>query len=66
MLFRSTIVAAYEKALLEAIAQPEVRAKLLESGVTVAPMKGEELRAFIKPQAALYRDIVRTGNITAE
>lgn len=59
-------VAAYEKALLEAVAQPEVRAKLAESGITAAPMSGREMRAFIKPQAALYRDIVTTGKITLE
>jgi len=60
------IVAAYEKALLEALAQPEVRSKLVEAGITVAPMPGRELRAFVAPQAALYRDIVKTAKITME
>jgi len=60
------IVAAYEKALLEALAQPEVRSKLAEAGITVAPMPGRELRAFVAPQAALYRDIVKTAKITME
>jgi len=59
-------VTAYEKALLEAVAQPEVRAKLLESGIAVAPMSGQELRAFVSPQAALYRDIVKAAKITME
>ncbi len=59
-------VAAFEKALLEAVAQPEVRAKLAETGITVAPMSGHDLTAFVKPQAALYRDIVKTANITME
>ncbi|HEX5685064.1 MAG TPA: tripartite tricarboxylate transporter substrate binding protein [Ideonella sp.] len=59
-------VAACEKALLDAVTQPEVRAKLIESGVTVAPMNGQDLRTFIKPQAALYRNIVQTGKITME
>ena len=59
-------VAAYEKALLEAVAQPEVRTKLLDSGITVAPMTGAELRAFVTPQAALYRDIVNASKITME
>jgi len=59
-------VAAYEKALLEAVAQPEVRTKLAEAGITVAPLRGPELRAFIKPQAALYHDIVSSGKITME
>ena len=60
------IVAAFEKALLEALAQPEVRSKLAEAGITVAPMPGRELRAFVAPQAALYRDIVKTAKITME
>lgn len=60
------IVAAYEKALLEALAQAEVRSKLAEAGITVAPMAGRELRAFVAPQAALYRDIVKTAKITME
>lgn len=59
-------VAAYEKALLEAIAQPEVKAKLQESGITPAPLSGQELRAFVAPQAALYRDIVKAARITME
>jgi tripartite-type tricarboxylate transporter receptor subunit TctC len=60
------IVSAYEKALLEALGSPEARAKLGEAGVTVAPMKGQELKAFIKPQADLYRDIVRAAKITMD
>ncbi len=58
--------AAYEKALLEALAQPEVKGKLLESGITVAPMSGQDLRAFVSPLAALYRDIVKAARITME
>lgn len=59
-------VAAYEKALLEALAQPAVRTKLQESGVSVAPLNGRDLRAFAKPQAALYRDIVTSSKIVVE
>ena len=59
-------LASYEKALLEVVVQPEVRAKLLESGVTVAPMNGNDMRAFIKPQATIYRDIVQAAKITAD
>jgi tripartite-type tricarboxylate transporter receptor subunit TctC len=60
------IVSAYEKALLEALGSPEARVKLAETGVTVAPMKGQEMKAFIKPQADLYRDIVRAAKITMD
>nr|WP_315191680.1 tripartite tricarboxylate transporter substrate binding protein [uncultured Albidiferax sp.] len=59
-------LAVLEKALLDAVAQPEVRTKLAEAGVTAAPMAGQEFRAFIKPQAVLYRDIVTSGKITVD
>jgi tripartite-type tricarboxylate transporter receptor subunit TctC len=59
-------LAAYEKALLEALGQAEVKAKLAESGITAAPLGGKALNDFIKPQAALYRDIVTTAKITVE
>ncbi|MEO8390337.1 tripartite tricarboxylate transporter substrate binding protein [Polaromonas sp.] len=62
----ATTVAAYEKAMLEALAQPEVRAKLQDSGVSVAPMNGRDLQTFVRSQAMLYRDIVTTGKITME
>lgn len=60
------MVKAYEKALLEAMAQPEVRAKLADAGITPAPLGGEQLRSFIVPQAALYREIATTARITME
>lgn len=60
------VVTAFEKALLDALSHPEVKAKLQESGITVAPMGGPELRAFVKPQALLYRDIVTSSKITME
>jgi tripartite-type tricarboxylate transporter receptor subunit TctC len=62
----AAVLAAYEKALLEALAQPEVRSKLADSGIAVAALKGEELRGFVRPQAALYRDIVASAKITLE
>jgi hypothetical protein len=40
-----------------------VRTQLAETGITVAPMSGRELRAFVSPQVALYRDIVKAVNI---
>lgn len=51
---------------MEALAQPELKAKLLESGVIAAPMGGKDLRSFIRPQAALYREVVRSAKITTE
>lgn len=60
------IAAGYERALMEALALPDLRAKLLESGITVAPMKGAELRGFVAAQAAVYRDIVQSAKISTE
>jgi tripartite-type tricarboxylate transporter receptor subunit TctC len=60
------VVAAYEKALMEALASPQAKQKLADAGVTIAPMKGEAFKAFIKPQAELYREIVRSAKITVD
>lgn len=60
------VVAAYEKALLEALGSPAVKAKLAEGGVTVAPMKGQEFKSFIQTQAELYREIVRSSKISMD
>lgn len=60
------VLAGLEKALLEAVKQPEVAAKLAEGGITAAPMAGSDMLAFVKPQAALYRDIVKSAKITME
>ena len=62
----AAIVAAYDKALKEALAQPEVRQKLQDAGITVAHMGGAEFKAFVKPQTALYRDIMTSSKITME
>ena len=60
------VVKAYEKALLEALAQPEVQAKLRDGGITVSEMNGQQLRAFVTLQAAVYRDIATGSKITME
>lgn len=62
----AAVVTAYEKALLEVLSQPELRAKLAESGITVSPMNGRDLRSFVKVQATLYQDIVTSAKITTE
>lgn len=62
----ANLVATFEKALLAAMADTALRAKLADSGIAAAPMSGDELRAFIKPQAALYREIVSSANIAQE
>ena len=60
------VVAALERALQEALGQPELRARLKESGITVSPMKARELRDFVAAQATVYRDIVSSSKITID
>jgi tripartite-type tricarboxylate transporter receptor subunit TctC len=60
------VLAALERALQEALGQAELKARLKESGITVSPMKGRELRDFVAAQAAIYRDIVSSSKISVE
>ncbi len=59
-------VKAYEKALGEALAQPELQKKLQDSGITVAPMTGQQLRSFATSQAGVYREIADAAKITMD
>lgn len=59
-------VASLEKALLEALSQPELQAKLQEGGISVSPMDGRQLRAFVTLQAAVYRDIATAARISMD
>ena len=62
----AALVKSYEKALLDVMAVPEVRGKLADAGITAAPLAGAALREFVRPQAALYRDIASSAKITME
>lgn len=62
----AAIVSAYEKALLGAAGQADVRSKLLESGVTAAPLGTQESHAFVAGQATLLRGIVTSAKIVQE
>ncbi|MEJ8851295.1 tripartite tricarboxylate transporter substrate binding protein [Variovorax rhizosphaerae] len=59
-------VAAYEQALAQALESPDLRKKLSDAGFAVASLDGAGLRTFMKSQAALYRDVVKTLKITTE
>lgn len=56
----------YEKALMQALAQPELVARLQEGGMTAAPLSSQQLRAFVTLQADTYREIVSTARISLE
>lgn len=60
------VVAAYEKALLGAVNNADVQAKLKTSGIAPAPLNGKELGAFIKQQAGIYKEVVESARISLE
>lgn len=62
----SDVVAAYEKALLGAVNNVDVQAKLKASGITPAPLNGKELGTFVKQQAGIYKDVVESARISLE
>lgn len=62
----AAVATAYEAALMQALAAPEVVAKLQEGGITAAPMSGAQMKAFVTLQAATYRDIVSASKITLD
>lgn len=60
------VLAAYEKALMQALSAPEVVGKLAEGGITVAPLSSQQANAFITLQANTYREIVAAAKISME
>lgn len=62
----SPIVSAYEKALLAAANQADVRSKLLESGITAAPLGTQESHVFVAGQSTLLRGIVTSAKIVQD
>ncbi len=62
----AAVVANYEKALLQALASPEVVSKLADGGITVAPLSGQQMRGFVTLQANTYREIVNAAKISME
>lgn len=62
----AAIVSQYEKALMLALAQPEVVARLQDAGIAIAPMTGQQLKAFVTLQSNTYRDIASAARIALE
>nr|WP_315465458.1 tripartite tricarboxylate transporter substrate binding protein [uncultured Rhodoferax sp.] len=59
-------LAAYEKALLAALASPEVQSKLKDAGITTSPLNGKDTTAFVKQQAVTYLDVVTSARIALD
>jgi len=60
---RAATVAAYDKALRETLAQPELRQKLQEVGITVAAMGGR-VQGFHQTAGCALSHIVTSSKIT--
>lgn len=60
------VVAGFERALMQALATPEVVGKLADGGITVAPMSGQQMKGFVTLQANTYREIVGAARISME
>lgn len=59
-------LAAYEKAFLATVANPEVQTKLKDAGITPSPLNGKDLTSFVKQQAVIYKDVVNSAKIALE
>ncbi len=53
-------------ALRDALAVPEVEARLLDTGLAPAPLAPAEFRAFIERDTATWREVVKAAGIKAE
>jgi tripartite-type tricarboxylate transporter receptor subunit TctC len=60
------VMARLEKALLEALAQPETRKRLDETGTIVTPLNGRDFGAFIRAETVKWGDAVKKANIKIE
>lgn len=60
------IVAAYEKALMAAVANPEVQKKLREAGATPWATGGQEMTAYVERQAKVYKEVIDAAKIVME
>ncbi len=59
-------VAAYEKALATAVAQPEVQKKLRDAGATPWNTSARDMTAYMEQQAKLYKDVIDAAKIAVE
>jgi tripartite-type tricarboxylate transporter receptor subunit TctC len=60
------IVAAYEKALTSVVTNPEIQKKFRDAGATPWVQSAKEMPAYIRSQAALFKDVISSSKIVAE
>lgn len=58
-----TIIDRLNTEMQAVLAMPDVRKKLAEAGVEVAPANPAQFAAFVKRETAKYRTIVQTADI---
>jgi tripartite-type tricarboxylate transporter receptor subunit TctC len=58
------VVARLNAACNEALAQPEIKARLLELGVTTTPGTPAQYQALVREQVAALAPLVRTIRVT--
>ncbi|APW35835.1 hypothetical protein RD110_00240 [Rhodoferax koreense] len=60
------IVAAYEKALMTTMANPEVQKKMRDSGATPWATNGRDMTAYVAQQVPVYKEAIDAAKIVAE
>ncbi|WLD99909.1 tripartite tricarboxylate transporter substrate binding protein [Agrobacterium leguminum] len=59
-------VAALDKAISEALANPDVDKRYADAGFAASPLSAGEFKAFIKAQAETYKDVIDSAKIVVE
>ena len=53
-------------ALRDALAQPEIQTKLIDTGLQPAPLASNEFRAFIEADTSTWREVAKAAGIKPE
>lgn len=62
----AAVVARLNREINSVLAQPEMRARLLEAGAEVTPLSIEQTAAFVKAESDKYQRIIKETGVTAE
>jgi tripartite-type tricarboxylate transporter receptor subunit TctC len=53
-------------AINKVIAEPDIKARLQDSGAVVTPMSIDQFTTFVRAEVERYKDILRSGNLKPE
>jgi tripartite-type tricarboxylate transporter receptor subunit TctC len=59
-------IAKFNAAMVEALKEPDLRARLHEAGITPAPSSPEEFEAYLREEIARWRTIIRDKGLKVE